>query len=110
MVTKVALSFANIFMREIETRIIQQSNTKPKVWKSTQSPNWHQKSENRHLHLIKIIRHDFRFFRFFPRKHNHHVLHDGFEEISEGKGRREPAFHLFGRFDRKMSFIIQRLV
>ena len=28
-----AVSFANIFMAEIETRIIQQSNTKPTVWK-----------------------------------------------------------------------------
>ena len=31
--TKMAVSFANIFMAEIETRIIQQSNTKPRVWK-----------------------------------------------------------------------------
>ena len=30
--TKMAVSFANIFMAEIETRIIQQSNTKPRVW------------------------------------------------------------------------------
>ena len=28
-----AVAFANIFMAEIETRIIQQSNTKPRVWK-----------------------------------------------------------------------------
>ena len=31
--TKMAVSFANIFMAEIETRIIQQSNTKPRLWK-----------------------------------------------------------------------------
>ena len=31
--TKMVVSFANIFMAEMETRIIQQSNTKPRVWK-----------------------------------------------------------------------------
>ena len=31
--TKMAVSFANIFMAEIEIKIIQQSDTKPKVWK-----------------------------------------------------------------------------
>ena len=31
--TKMALSFANIFMAEIETTLIQQSETKPKEWR-----------------------------------------------------------------------------
>ena len=31
--TKMAVSFANIFMAEIETKIIQQSDTKPREWK-----------------------------------------------------------------------------
>ena len=31
--TKTAVSFANIFMAEIETNLIQQNNTKPRVWK-----------------------------------------------------------------------------
>ena len=31
--TKTAVSFANIFMAEIETNLIQQSNTKPREWK-----------------------------------------------------------------------------
>ena len=31
--TKMAVLFANIFMAEIETRIIQQSNTKSREWK-----------------------------------------------------------------------------
>ena len=32
--TKMAVSFANIFMAEIETRlVIRQSNSKPRVWK-----------------------------------------------------------------------------
>ena len=32
--TKTAVSFTNIFMVEIETNLIQQSNTKPREWKS----------------------------------------------------------------------------
>ena len=31
--TKTAVSFANIFMAEIETNLILQNNTKPRVWK-----------------------------------------------------------------------------
>ena len=31
--TKMAVSFANIFMAEIETKIILQSDTKPREWK-----------------------------------------------------------------------------
>ena len=31
--TKRAVSFANIYMAEIETNLIQQSNTKPTEWK-----------------------------------------------------------------------------
>ena len=31
--TKMAVSYANIFMAEIKTRIIKQNNTKPRVWK-----------------------------------------------------------------------------
>ena len=31
--TKTAVSFANIYMAEIETILIQQSNTKPREWK-----------------------------------------------------------------------------
>ena len=31
--TKIAVSFANIIMAEIETNLILQNNTKPKVWK-----------------------------------------------------------------------------
>jgi len=31
--TKTAVSFANIFMVEIETNLIQQNNTKPREWK-----------------------------------------------------------------------------
>ena len=31
--TKTAVSFANIFMAEIETNLIQQNNTKPRKWK-----------------------------------------------------------------------------
>ena len=31
--TKTAVSFANIFMAEIETNLIKQNNTKPRVWK-----------------------------------------------------------------------------
>ena len=31
--TKMAVSFANIFTAEIETKIIQQSDTKPREWK-----------------------------------------------------------------------------
>ena len=31
--TKTAVSIANIFMAEIETNLIQQNNTKPRVWK-----------------------------------------------------------------------------
>ena len=31
--TKMAVSFANIFMAEIETKLIQQSDTKPREWK-----------------------------------------------------------------------------
>ena len=31
--TKTAMSFANIFMAEIETKLIQQNNTKPREWK-----------------------------------------------------------------------------
>ena len=31
--TNMAVSFANIFMAEIERRIIQQNNTKPRGWK-----------------------------------------------------------------------------
>ena len=30
---KTAVSFANIFMAEIETKLIQQNNTKPREWK-----------------------------------------------------------------------------
>ena len=30
--TKIAVSFANIFMAKIETTLIQQSETKPKEW------------------------------------------------------------------------------
>ena len=30
---KIAVSFANIFMAEIEKKFIQQSETKPKEWK-----------------------------------------------------------------------------
>ena len=33
MVTKMALSFANIFMAKIETKLKQQRKTKPKEWK-----------------------------------------------------------------------------
>ena len=31
--TKMAVSFANIFMAKIETTLIQQSETKPKEWR-----------------------------------------------------------------------------
>ena len=31
--TKTAVSFANIFMAEIETNLMQQNNTKPREWK-----------------------------------------------------------------------------
>ena len=31
--TKTSVSFANIFMAEIETNLIQQNNTKPREWK-----------------------------------------------------------------------------
>ena len=31
--TKLAVAFANIFMVEIETKLINQSNTKPRKWK-----------------------------------------------------------------------------
>ena len=31
--TKMAVSFANIFMADIETKLIQQSETKPREWK-----------------------------------------------------------------------------
>ena len=31
--TKTTVSFANIFMAEIETNLIQQNNTKPREWK-----------------------------------------------------------------------------
>ena len=31
--TKTAVSFANIFMAEIDTNLILQNNTKPRVWK-----------------------------------------------------------------------------
>ena len=31
--TKMAVSFVNIFMAKIETRLIQQSETKPKEWR-----------------------------------------------------------------------------
>ena len=31
--TKTAVSFANIYMAEIETNLIQQSNTNPREWK-----------------------------------------------------------------------------
>jgi len=31
--TKTAVSFANIFMAEIETNLIQENNTKPREWK-----------------------------------------------------------------------------
>jgi len=31
--TKTAVSFANIFMAEIEANLIQQNNTKPSQWK-----------------------------------------------------------------------------
>ena len=31
--TKTAVNFANIYMAEIETNLIQQSNTKPREWK-----------------------------------------------------------------------------
>ena len=31
--TKIAVSFANIFMAEIETNLMQQNNTKPREWK-----------------------------------------------------------------------------
>ena len=33
METKMAVFFANIFMAEIETKIIEQSDTKPREWK-----------------------------------------------------------------------------
>ena len=31
--TKMAVSFANIFMAEIETKLIQQNDIKPREWK-----------------------------------------------------------------------------
>ena len=31
--TKMAVSFASIFMADIETKLIQQSETKPREWK-----------------------------------------------------------------------------
>ena len=31
--TKTAVSFANVYMAEIETNLVQQSNTKPREWK-----------------------------------------------------------------------------